>query len=76
MRKALCLALLAVPLLATTPARAELTAGAANADITPPVGTPQFAYTARSRIAGGAPHEIALQIVADPDGGLCGNRSA
>ena len=30
---------------------AELTAGAANADITPPIGTPMFAYTARSAIA-------------------------
>ncbi len=69
MKRLLTLVLLA-PLLAAAPARAELTAGAANADITPPIGTPMFAYTARSRIAGGAPHEIPLQIVADPDGGL------
>ena len=66
----------AIPLLAALafasapPAHAELTAGAANADITPPIGTPQFAYTARSRLAGGAPQDIPLQIIADPDGGL------
>jgi len=30
----------------------NLQAGAATADITPPVGTPMFAYTARSRVAG------------------------
>ena len=48
----------------------ELTAGSATADLTPPIGTPQFAYTARSRLAGGAPQDIPLQIVADPDGGL------
>ena len=57
-------------LTAAPAASAELTAGAANVDITPPIGTPQFAYTARSGVAGGAPHELALQIVADPDGGL------
>ena len=68
--------LLAIPVLAAVafagaaPAHAELTAGAANADITPPIGTPQFAYTARSRLAGGAPQDIPLQIIADPDGGL------
>lgn len=70
-RTVLALAAIAGCLLTAAPAAsAELTAGAANADITPPIGTPQFAYTARSRVAGGAPHEIALQIVADPDGGL------
>ena len=72
MRKLLALFALALafPLPAAAPASAELTAGAANADITPPIGTPQFAYTARSRLAGGAPQDIPLQIVADPDGGL------
>ena len=55
---------------AAAPARAELQAGAANADLTPPIGTPMFAYTARSNLADGRPHEIPLQIVADPDSGL------
>ncbi|HEX8085898.1 MAG TPA: neutral/alkaline non-lysosomal ceramidase N-terminal domain-containing protein [Solirubrobacteraceae bacterium] len=47
-------------------ASAGLRAGAARADITPPVGTPMFAYTARSAIAGGHV-ERPMQIVADPD---------
>jgi neutral ceramidase len=69
--KLLTLAALSVLLLAAAPtAHAELTAGAANADLTPPIGTPQFAYTARSRLADGAPQDIALQVIADPDGGL------
>jgi neutral ceramidase len=71
MRKLLAAAVAAIALPAAAPAaHAELTAGASNADITPPIGTPQFAYTARSRLAGGAPQDIPLQIVADPDGGL------
>jgi neutral ceramidase len=71
MRRLLVLAVTLAATVATAPAaRAELTAGAANADITPPIGTPQFAYTARSRLAGGAPQDIPLQIIADPDGRL------
>jgi neutral ceramidase len=68
MKKLLLASALAISTVGAPPASAELTAGAANADITPPIGTPQFAYTARSRAF--APHEIPLQIVADPDGGL------
>ncbi|MEA2386406.1 MAG: neutral ceramidase [Thermoleophilaceae bacterium] len=68
MKKALLACALLSSAVGAPPARAELTAGAANADITPPIGTPQFAYTARSRAF--APHEIPLQIVADPDSGL------
>ena len=56
------LALLAAP----SAARADLRAGAARADITPPVGTPMFAYTSRSAIAGGHV-DRPLQIIADPD---------
>jgi neutral ceramidase len=49
-------------------APAPLRAGAASADITPPIGTPMFAYTARSGIANPehAP-DLAMQLVADPD---------
>ncbi len=42
-------------------------AGAATADITPPVGTPMFAYTARSGLAN---PPRGLQILADPDENL------
>ncbi len=50
---------------------APLRAGAAGTDITPPIGTPLFAYTARSGLANpeNAP-ELALQVVADPDKNL------
>jgi len=47
--------------------------GAASADITAPVGTPMFAYTARSYIFSpdlNATQERALQLIADPDTGL------
>jgi neutral ceramidase len=45
----------------------EIRAGAATADITPPIGTPMFAYTARSRIADPpqSPEE-GMQLIADP----------
>ncbi|WP_205699331.1 neutral/alkaline non-lysosomal ceramidase N-terminal domain-containing protein [Conexibacter sp. SYSU D00693] len=52
------------------PAPAQLRAGAASADLTPPVGTPMFAYTARSRIANPANLPTVLQLVADPGAGL------
>ncbi len=51
-------------------AGAQLRAGAAAADITPPVGTPMFAYTARSRLANPENLPTALQLVADPGAGL------
>jgi neutral ceramidase len=50
-----------------------LRAGAAQADITPPIGTPMFAYTARSYVFSPDPaaiQEHAMQVIADPDTGL------
>ncbi len=41
-----------------------LKAGAASSDITPPIGTPMFAYTARSNLAN---PEGLLQVLGDPD---------
>ena len=60
--------LVAVAALGCAPvtATAGVRAGAARADITPPVGTPMFAYTARSAVAGGHV-DRPMQIVADPD---------
>src|SRR5688572_3463784 len=72
MRNWVCLGTVAAACLAftatATPAGAAegLRAGAASADITPPIGTPMFAYTARSAIAGGHV-DRPMQIVADPD---------
>jgi neutral ceramidase len=68
MKLRVCLLLAAVAL-GCAPAAASaagVRAGAARADITPPVGTPMFAYTARSAIAGGHV-DRPMQIVADPD---------
>ena len=48
----------------------ELRAGTGIADITPPVGTPMFAYTERSKIANPTHLQNALQVVADPDTNL------
>ena len=46
-------------------------AGAADADATPPVGTPMFAYAERSLIFGpGSTPDHVLQIIADPDENL------
>jgi len=45
----------------------RLKAAAASTDITPPVGTPMFAYTARSGLAN--PSNL-LQIIGDPDESL------
>src|SRR3712207_5863235 len=54
-------------LLASPTAHADaLQAGAASADITPPIGTPMFAFTDRSVVAG-VHYERPMQIVADPD---------
>jgi hypothetical protein len=50
-----------------------LEAGAAAADITGRVGTPMFAYTARSYLFSPDPEKLqqhAMQMVADPDTGL------
>ena len=45
----------------------KLSAGAATADLTPPIGTPMFAYTARSRIADPPTDQDSLmQMIADP----------
>src|SRR3954454_6274411 len=64
---ALAAVLLLVP---AASAHAELKAGAAAADITAPVGTPMFAYTARSMLANPTHLPEAAQLVADPDTNL------
>src|SRR3954447_20729132 len=68
----LCCAALAavVVLLPAAPASAQLRAGAASADITAPVGTPMFAYTARSKLANPSHLGEAPQLLADPDPNL------
>lgn len=57
---------------ATAAEPAPVLAGAAAADITPPVGTPQFAYTARSYVFSPGPEAAgrAVQLVDDPDTAL------
>jgi hypothetical protein len=47
----------------------SIKAGAAYGDSTPPVGTPMFAYTARSNVFGPS-EDRPLQIIADPDENL------
>lgn len=56
--------------IATPQASAALRAGAASADLTPPVGTPMFAYTARSGIANPENLPAVLQMLGDPGKGL------
>src|SRR4051794_7563168 len=77
MRNALAAAFLLVALTFVPAANAKqisgLEAGAAAADITGRVGTPMFAYTARSYIFSPDPdktQERAMQMLADPDTGL------
>src|SRR3954454_5360725 len=51
----------------------KLRAGAAEADITGPIGTPMFAYTSRSYLFRPEPDKTqarAQQLIADPDTGL------
>src|SRR3954470_10020108 len=60
----------ALSLLSAAPASAQLRAGAASADITAPVGTPMFAYTARSRIAAPDKNADAVDVLSDPDTNL------
>ena len=63
-----CLSLLAPA--AAPAAETALRAGGASADITPPIGTPMFAYTARSRVFGPENNADLLDVLADPDHGL------
>jgi neutral ceramidase len=55
---------------AASAAAPSLRAGTGLADITPPVGTPMFAYTERSKVANPTHLQEALQVVADPDTNL------
>src|SRR3954469_7938382 len=77
MRNALAAAFLLAALTFVPAANAKqisgLEAGAAAADITGRVGTPMFAYTARSYLFSPDPAKLqqhAMQMVADPDTGL------
>ncbi len=68
---AAALAVMALALPASASAAQDgVLAGAAAADITPPVGTPQFAYTARSYVFSPDPQasaDRAVKLVDDPD---------
>ena len=66
------LAAAAALLPAAAAAETPVLAGTAAADITPPVGTPQFAYTARSYVFSPGPEgaDRAVQLVEDPDSAL------
>ena len=63
-------AVLALAGAADVAAQEPVRAGAAEADITAPVGTPMFAYTSRSRLTDPSNLDGALQLVADPDTNL------
>src|SRR4051812_19583344 len=69
-RRLLLCALVASLSLPAASARASLSAGAASADITPPVGTPMFAYTARSKLANPEHLATAPELFADPNPNL------
>jgi neutral ceramidase len=72
--RAFLLSCSAAVLLALAPAAhaagKPLRAGAAQADITPPIGTPMFAFTERSRVFGPDNNTDLLNVLADPDTGL------
>src|SRR3954463_12894920 len=70
MGRRLMLCALGVLLCLPAAARADLRAGGAAADITPPIGTPMFAYTARSKIANPEHLATAPELFADPDPNL------
>jgi neutral ceramidase len=66
-----CLLCLAAAAPATArAAEKRLEAGAGQADITPPIGTPMFAFTDRSRVFNPENNTDLLDVLADPDTGL------
>jgi hypothetical protein len=72
LRAALPAVLALAALLPAPAAAAPVLAGAAAADLTPPVGTPQFAYTARSYVFDPGPQAVdrAVQLVDDFDAAM------